>query len=99
MDLLVYAAVMGSGAHRGRTGQGELVHLVLRPLRAGSASIYFVQSPLYPAQFVLDNGREERYFQQARGLTIHVQRQTLSKDLFRGDWWGKIKMHVMHRGD
>ena len=56
MDLLAYAVFVGPGADRGRSGWGELARLVLKPLRSGTASIYFFRSSIYATQVVLADG-------------------------------------------
>jgi hypothetical protein len=97
MDLLAYAVVVGPGAVRGRSGWGELARLVLKPLRSGTASIYFFQSPIYATQVVLADGQEERFFQRTRGIDIHVKRQTQTDDPSKGRRWGAIKVQAANR--
>ena len=98
MDLLAYAVVMGPGAVRVRSGWGKLARLVIRPLRSGLASIRFVQSPIYPAQVVLEDGLGERYFQRARGIDICVKKKTVAKDTRGLHQWGAVKIQAVNRG-
>ena len=98
MDLLAYTVVVGPGVVRGRSGWGELARLVLKPLRSGTASIYFSQSPIYATKVVLADGQEERFFQRTRGIDIHVKRQTQVDDPSREHRWGATKIQAAHRG-
>ncbi len=98
MDLLACAVVVWPGAVRGRSGWGELARLVLKPLRLGTASIYFFQSPIYATRVVFADGQEERFFQRTRGIDIHVKRQTQIDDPSRGQRWGAIKIQAANRG-
>ena len=75
MDLLAYTVVVGPGVVRGRSGWGELARLVLKPLRSGTASIYFFQSPIYATKVVLADGQEERFF-SAHAWDRHTREKT-----------------------
>lgn len=97
IEVLTYAAVVGPAVERGRTGRGELARLVLRPLRAVNASIHFVQSPVYPANVVLGDGRGERVFRSTQGIDVHVRPALLSKEALARPSWARIKSALATR--
>jgi len=97
MSLLPYAAVMGPGSERGRTGSGEVVRILLRPLHSGTVDITFVDSPIYTGKLVAEDGVGEYFFRSMDGLTVQVRADHSSgKAAAEGDeGWAAIKRRAL----
>jgi hypothetical protein len=104
LHLLSYAAVLGPGKNRGRSGSGIMATFHLRCTQAAAATqIHIAGNPYYETFLVLDDGYGERLFQSTQGLEITVQ----SPDQFTPDapakpaepsrTWGQVKTAFYQR--
>lgn len=87
--MLSYAAILGPGARRGRTGSGVVARfelLCLEPVH--HARIAIKSSPIRETRLVLDDGFTERPFSAVQGLEITVGTSTV---IDGKNSWGEIK--------
>ena len=88
-QMLSYAAILGPGARRGRTGSGVVARfelLCLEPVHHARISIQ--SNPIRETRLVLDDGFTERPFSAVQGLEITVGASTV---VGGENSWGEIK--------
>jgi hypothetical protein len=87
-QLLSYAAIVGPGARRGRSGSGAVARFTLlcvEPVQ--DARITIRSTPIHETRLVLEDGFTERLFSAIQGLEITVAKATAVGD----ETWGSIK--------
>jgi hypothetical protein len=87
---LEYAAVVGAGASRARSGAGVVACFRVVCLASASGSIQLHTSPVHESRLVLADGRTEQPFVMAPPLQIAVDAQTSVPA--RG--WAEVKRRV-----
>ena len=103
LQLLTYAAVLGPGKNRGRTGSGTVAtfHLLCTH-PATAARVHIAGNPIYQTFLVLDDGYGERAFQTTQDLEITVEPPTQStpspsKPAEGNPTWGALKTRFSRR--
>ena len=88
--MLSYAAVVGPGEDRARTGQGVVACFKVLCLEATEqAPIGITSNPILETRLVLADGWTEQRFTVVKGLDISVQDQDTSVEPDQS--WGRIK--------
>jgi len=88
-QMLSYAAILGPGARRGRTGSGAVARFVLLCIEpVEDAQIAIRSTPIHETRLVLEDGFTERYFSAIQGLEITVAKATA---VAPAETWGALK--------